>query len=112
MKDHKDITVTRADKGNKTVVLTKRMYINESNKLLNDVNTHSVINFNPLNKVLASLKKFCTKLLNNNHIEKNIHSYIYQTFGNILILYLLPKLHKNPIFQTNSFNNQLTKLLF
>ena len=50
-----------------------------------------------MNTVLASLKKFCKKLLDNKHIDKNIHSYIYQTFGNISKLYLLPKLHKNSI---------------
>ena len=89
--------VTKADKGSKTVVLTKQMYINESNKLLNDGDTYSLMSFNPLNKVLASLKKFCKKIFNNKQINKTIHSYIYQTYGIISNLYLLPKLHKNLI---------------
>ena len=41
------------------------MYINESHELLIDVNTFSVISFNPLNKVLALLKKFSKNLLDN-----------------------------------------------
>ena len=40
LKDQKEIIITKADKRNKTVVLTKQMYINESNKLLIDGDTY------------------------------------------------------------------------
>ena len=43
------------------------MYINKTNKLLKDGNTYSIMNYNPMNKVLASLKKFCEKLLDNEY---------------------------------------------
>ena len=36
IKHYKDIIVARADKGNKTVIIEKQMYINEANEILRD----------------------------------------------------------------------------
>jgi len=51
LKDNKDLFVTKADKGQVTVIMDKRTYIEKMNKTLDDDNTYKQIKKDPLRTI-------------------------------------------------------------
>ena len=94
LKKHKDILVTKADKGSISVILDKSVYIQSTCELLSDVNTYEKQDTDPIHKVLKSLNDICKDLLNNNCIDRSIFYFIRKTYGNLSRMYTLPKIHK------------------
>jgi len=51
-----NILFTRADKGNVTVALNKNVYIDKIVSMLQDKDTYSIINRNPIRKISVRLR--------------------------------------------------------
>ncbi|KAI4484575.1 hypothetical protein M0804_007141 [Polistes exclamans] len=70
LKQNPDITVTRSDKGNNTVIMKKDEYLKEMEKLLEDNNTYSLLNKDPTNKFEKMANNLITKLQNESIITE------------------------------------------
>ncbi|XP_062714319.1 uncharacterized protein LOC134291055 [Aedes albopictus] len=55
LNEHPDLYVTRADKGNKTVVLSATEYREKMAEMVSDTNTYKPLNENPTNRTLKKL---------------------------------------------------------
>jgi len=77
LKENLNLIVTRADKGNVTVALDRDKYILEIEKLLKD-ETYVVVNKNPINRLISSLRALLTKWKNKEYIIKIIPLIIIQ----------------------------------
>ena len=98
--ENKDNFVTKADKGNITVLMNHSDYITKMEALLNDTNNYRLINDDPVLK----LKKCTQKILNDwrlkGYLGKDIKKHeINNDNSNIARAYGLPKIHKenNPL---------------
>ena len=95
LQKNKDIFVTKADKGNITVLMNHSYYIAKMETLLNDTNNYRLINDDPTLK----LKKLTQKILNDwrqkGYLGKDIEKHkINNNNSNLSRAYGLPKIHK------------------
>ena len=112
----KDVSlhITKADKANAVVVMDKTMYIDKMLNLLNDNNTYSMLNSNPLESVNAEFNKKLRNILPN-HKELVKDLTVYTPI--LPYLYGLVKTHKlelpmRPIISTvSSVSYKLAKFL-
>ena len=95
LKSNKELVVTKADKGNKVVIMNANDYKTKLNILLSDNDTYEPCVRDPLKfwqqNYNRSLKSIFADLSNLN--KKKIQSYL----SSLPYLYGLPKLHKNDI---------------
>ena len=96
--ENKDIFVTKADKGNITLLMNRSDYIAKMEILLNDTNNYRLINDDPTLK----LNKCTQEILNNwrikRYLGKDIKKYeINNDNSNLARAYVLPKIHKEKI---------------
>ncbi|XP_075162990.1 uncharacterized protein LOC142235613 [Haematobia irritans] len=91
---NKDIMVTTADKGNKTVVLYKNEYREKMRQLLNDKNTYKVMDTDPTEKLEKINNRIVTELYNNKLLTKWEKLKLTSVSAKSPELYGLPKIHK------------------
>lgn len=94
LNEHDDIMITRADKGNITVVMDQEEYRNKMQSLLNDTSTYKRIS-----KYMSQLiqNKTNTMLMQwekNKYIEEQTGKFLRTYNGTIPKIYGLPKIHK------------------
>ena len=94
LKDNDDIIVTKADKGQTTVILNKIDYIEKMEALLNDESTYRRINKNPVKKLTSKMHSLIKSWLDNKLIDVTTYNYLNITNGNLPRCYGLPKIHK------------------
>jgi len=70
-KNNKNIIYTKADKGNVTVAMDKHFYINKIEELLNDQNTYTIVNKNPIKLIENNLNNMVKKWLQKNLFLNN-----------------------------------------
>lgn len=88
---NKDITISRSDKGNNIVIQNTIAYQNKSYALLNDINTYTKLNTNPLKNSQHNFNKSLTQLLpTHKHLISKFKSYL----PTISQFYAIPKIHK------------------
>ena len=119
LKNDTTITITRPDKGRGTVVLDKKEYLEEMEKILSDTTKFKPISedaFTVITKVEDRLQRFLRKLLAENSITKNTYQSLFANGSNCGCLYGLPKTHKRgkltfrPILSAlGTFNYNLAK---
>lgn len=92
LKNNEDIMITRADKGNKLVVLDKRIYTNKINALLADASTYEPVTSNPLKSAQREFNDRLKLILGDfPEIFKNVKSFLPK----MAYFYGLPKVHKD-----------------
>jgi len=94
IKHNPDIIFTRADKGNTTVALDRMDYINKMEINLSDNNTYTLVQRNPINKLIEELKRTLKRWLQNDYISSYTHSQINASNAILPRAYGLPKIHK------------------
>lgn len=94
LKSNPDILITKADKGNVTVILDKNDYITKSLELLNDETTYHIINKDTTLTIEREHNKILNELENSNCISKE-ESKLYKIYNSTIpLFYGLPKIHK------------------
>ena len=91
LKKQDDIIITRADKGNKIVILDRDTYINKAEILLNDRTVYKKLSSNPLKSAQNFFNRELKLILRDNpDLIKRFHSYLPK----LSYFYGLPKIHK------------------
>ncbi|XP_025271336.1 uncharacterized protein LOC112639971 [Camponotus floridanus] len=87
--------VTRADKGQTTVVMDKKDYFDKMYLLLNDQTTYKPLNKDPLKKLTNKINELVKSWRKNNLISELTYRNLNCTNGNLPRCYGLPKIHKD-----------------
>lgn len=113
LKQNRDIFLTRADKGNITVAINRSTYNRKMTELLNDTDTYTIIEKNPVKKLERDLDNLLKSWKNKEYIESKEY---YRLRSNDKLLpkaYGVPKIHKidNPLrIIVSSINTPLYSL--
>ncbi|XP_071576680.1 uncharacterized protein [Temnothorax nylanderi] len=120
LKNNDDIFVTRADKGQITVVMDKIEYIGRMSDVLNDESTYKKLIKDPIKQLTHKLNQLVKSWLDNDIIDKPTYYRLKCTNGNLPRCYGLPKVHKagfplrvivsavgNPMYNIASFLNSI-----
>nr|XP_029721835.1 uncharacterized protein LOC115263047 [Aedes albopictus] len=94
LNEHPDLYVTRADKGNKTVVLAASEYREKMAQMVSDTKTYKPLNENPTNRTLRKLNTIIEKWWKDGHIETQTKNRLKVYNCHPLRIYGLPKIHK------------------
>jgi len=94
VKNHPDVLFTRADKGNTVVALDRMEYISKMEECLSDTNTYSILQRNPINKVLSNLKEILKRWVSSKFISTSTYNYLNTSNPILPRAYGLPKIHK------------------
>jgi len=97
-RDNQNIIFTKADKGNITVALEKKHYINAMNESLKDANTYLMVKKNPIKNIERDLNNFLKIWLQKGYINKQQFFKLRSSDSLLPKAYGLPKIHKNNIF--------------
>ncbi len=90
------IVITKADKGNMTVILNKSDYDQKMITLISD-GPYEELQDNPIKKYKERLKAFCLDLKHKDKIETSTYELIRPQNEKCPILYGLPKIHKKGV---------------
>ncbi|XP_072766477.1 uncharacterized protein [Anoplolepis gracilipes] len=94
LSDNNDLLVTKADKGQSTVVMNKTDYLLKMESLLSDEFTYKKINKNPTKPLMNKINSLLKSWLNNKLIDERTYKHLNCTNGNLPRCYGLPKTHK------------------
>jgi len=94
LKNNDDIFVTRADKGQVTVLMDKNVYIKQMEEILKDDSTYRPLSKNPLRKMTTKLDGMIKAWFDMKIIEEWQYKKLKCTNGNLPRCYGLPKIHK------------------
>jgi len=95
LKNNEDIFVTKADKGQVTVIMDKIEYVKEMEDILNDDSTYKILKSNPLRKITCKLEAMIKTWFETKIIEKWQYKRLKCTNGNLPRCYGLTKIHKS-----------------
>jgi len=95
--NHSNILFTSADKGNVIVALDKNVYIDKIVNMLQDKDTNSIINKNPIRKISVRLRDLLKKWKESNYITAATYKNLSCSDGFLPRAYGLPKIHKRNI---------------
>jgi len=93
-KEHPEVFVTKADKGNTTVILNKQDYITKMTNILSDTNTYAIIHDDPTKKLSLELRTILTRWKSKEFIDLHTYRKTLTTDGLLPRAYGLPKIHK------------------
>jgi len=94
LKNNQDIFLTKADKGQVTVIMDKMTYTDQMLKILDDANTYRSVKNNPLRKITTKCDNLLKLWRDNDIIDEKIYRALKCTNGNLPRCYGLPKIHK------------------
>lgn len=94
LKDHEEIIVTKADKGNSTVLINHNEYKQKMLGLLNDETTYKKSNKDPTNIIQTKNNIYAKKLKEKNYIDQSTYKNIVTYDAVPPKIYGLPKIHK------------------
>ena len=91
--------MTKADKGNKVVIMERLDYQNKMDLLLNDTGTYQKLDKNPFNKIKDKCKEIVKRWKMKEYISEQTFRSLNITDCNLPRAYGLPKIHKpdNPL---------------
>lgn len=94
LKSNPDLVVTRADKGNVTVIMDKLSYLEKISSLLDDEDTYSTLSKNPTESIQRKLNDLLSEIGKNNSIDSSLIKSLKCYNGISPKCYGLPKIHK------------------
>ena len=89
-----DLVITRADKGNCTVVLDKSDYEEKIYSMLNDNTTYSLLKRDLTGNIERKLNKYVYQLFKNKSISQSDYFHLRSSDAIAPMIYGLPKIHK------------------
>ena len=108
LKRNNDILITKADKGNKVVIMDENTYMDKMNLLLNDESTYKKLTSDPLKRWQTSYNGKLKSLLQKDFpvLYKKFKAYLPKQSN----MYGLPKIHKDgiPMRPITSTRNSVT----
>jgi len=120
LKNNDDIFVTKADKGQVTVIMDKTDYIKQMEDILKDDSTYKMLKSNPLRKITCKLDAMIRTWFEAKIIDEWQYRRLKCTNGNLPRCYGLPKIHKpghplriivsslgSPLYEVAKFLNEL-----
>uniref|UniRef100_A0A8C5MAL6 Uncharacterized protein n=1 Tax=Leptobrachium leishanense TaxID=445787 RepID=A0A8C5MAL6_9ANUR len=90
------IVIKPADKGGGTVILSKAMYQEEVNRILNDDSTYGKLKIDPIKEIRQQLELLLQEGYDKGILNKSEFEYLSVKFTKTPYFYILPKIHKNP----------------
>ncbi|RLU19030.1 hypothetical protein DMN91_009388 [Ooceraea biroi] len=94
LKENNDLMVTKADKGQVTVIMDRNHYIAQMRRMLEDETTYLRLNKDPSKWVANRIQDLVKGWLALGIIDDRTYGYLRTTNGNIPRCYGLPKVHK------------------
>lgn len=94
LKQNKDILVTLADKGNKTVFINKQEYDEKINELLDDTNVYQSINRDPSKSMMNQHNRLIKRIMEEGGLEQGVGKSLCCRNGVLGRIYGQVKLHK------------------
>jgi len=94
LRDNDDLFVTRADKGQVTVVMDKSDYVSKMEVFLGDQFTYRKLNKDPIRKLTNKINTIIKSWRSNDLISETTYKKLNSTNGNLPRCYGLPKIHK------------------
>ena len=92
--ENANVLITKADKGNKTVILSSTEYHDKMQALLNDENTYRKLKSDPTAKITKKIGVLVDEWRENKYIDPRTHRKLKVTSSNPPRIYGLPKIHK------------------
>ena len=104
-----DVVIKPADKGSAVVVLSKKDYINEAERQLNNHAHYTKLHIDPTPRFILEIKSFINSMFAKGQIDKHTRDFLYHS--RVARFYLLPKIHKpgNPDKTIVSSDSVLTE---
>ncbi|XP_024892886.1 uncharacterized protein LOC112468084 [Temnothorax curvispinosus] len=93
--DNDDLLVTRADKGQVTVILERNTYVNKMIDLLNDSLTYKKLKNDPTRRITSKINILAKSWFSKGIISEQLFRHLNCTNGNLPRCYGLPKIHKD-----------------
>ncbi|XP_062703746.1 uncharacterized protein LOC134286186 [Aedes albopictus] len=94
LEENPNLLITKADKGNKTVIIEAEEYHAKMMELLNDEDTYRKLRADPSNRIMRKINATVDGWLDQKCIEKSEHRKMKISSCNPPRIYGLPKLHK------------------
>ncbi|XP_053699154.1 uncharacterized protein LOC128746132 [Sabethes cyaneus] len=94
LKENPNLIITKADKGNKTVIITAEEYHDKMLELLSDNITYRKLKTDPSAKIHKSVNVFLDQWLDRKYIDSRTYKSVKMMSYNIPRIYGLPKIHK------------------
>ena len=91
---NKDIVITKPDKGNRVVILYRKLYDNAFQEIISDSSKSEKLNEDPTLKREASLQRFLRKLKQKNFFNEIEYDKLYPSGSAPARIYGTPKMHK------------------
>ncbi|RLU19574.1 hypothetical protein DMN91_008131 [Ooceraea biroi] len=114
--------VTRADKGQVTVILNRSDYYDKMSLLLEDTTTYKKFNKDPTKRITNKISAMVKVWRDDGIIDDSTYSYLLSTNGNLPRCYGVPKIHKpgcllriivstndSPLYNLASYLNKILK---
>jgi hypothetical protein len=94
LEDNENLVITRADKGNATVILEKKEYDRKLHALLEDTSTYKKVNVDPTLTIQRKNNDIVKRMFENKYIEVALKKSL-TTYNSVAPrIYGLPKVHK------------------
>ena len=94
LRKNKDIVVTKPDKGNRFVILDRKLYNNAIEEIISDSSKFEKLSEDPTLKREASLQRFLRKLKQKNFFNEIEYDKLYPSGSAPARIYGTPKMHK------------------
>ncbi|XP_062715221.1 uncharacterized protein LOC134291471 [Aedes albopictus] len=94
LKEHPNILLTKADKGNKTVILSSEEYEEKMEGMLQDAETYEKIRFDPTARIARKIKSILDGWKDRRYIDSRTHRRLNVSNCHPPRIYGLPKIHK------------------
>ena len=94
LRKNKDIVITKPDKGNRGVILDRKLYNNAMEEIISDSSKFEKLNEDPTLKREASLQRFLRKLKQKNFFNEIEYDKLYPSGSAPARIYGTPKMHK------------------
>ena len=98
MVGNRDLVISKADKGDVTVVMTTSQYLELAYKHLGDRDTYQVLRVDPTREIVARFNTYLKACLSRGVITEPQYSRLsLPPHIDTQTIYFLPKIHKNPV---------------
>ncbi|XP_072383799.1 uncharacterized protein [Diabrotica undecimpunctata] len=94
LKYNPELLVTKADKGNVTVILERTHYLQLCSSLIDNDRSYVSLTSNPTSSLQRKCNTLIASLASSNEIDRNTKKKLTTYNGNIAKFYALPKIHK------------------
>ena len=94
LRKNKDVIITKTDKGNRVIILDRKLYDNAIKEIISDTSKFEKLNEDPTLKREASLERFLCKLKQKNFFNDNEYDQLYPSGFAPARIYGTPKMHK------------------